>query len=367
MLRLYTNVAVVAAAALWSSAAPAQGEPYYFTCSTQISSGAITTVYSSGIFLAPYLPNSPREYAQAFKEFLIGQGLNAPYANCSTSATNEKAFRALDYSEEHALKMKARHRVVAWAPPSGQVVARGQKVTAPAKKPVEAAGSPTSPSRSSASEAQQAQTKSRAEYEAEFQAKLAAHEASVAEYKRKVAAREAEIARQQREHAQAQEQARRAQQAHAAKMTMFERVLEEQRQRQREYEAAEARHRKCVSGDQQACADIKAGKPALEQEVADAGEAKTSDDEARTCVTEPVVSASETWKNAMEAVVFNGCKTAVDVRVCLLRTGGWNCGMTLGLKPQDRWTWWSYETKGQIFWDARIAGSNEVLGSPGSD
>lgn len=97
---------------------------------------------------------------------------------------------------------------------------------------------------------------------------------------------------------------------------------------------------------------------------ADPGKAST-DDDARQCVTEPVVSNSKTWANAMQAVVFNGCQKAVDVRICFLRSGGqWNCGVQWAVQPQDKWTWWSTETGGQIFWDARTAGVNRPLGSP---
>lgn len=219
-----------------------------------------------------------------------------------------------------------------------------------------------------AADSAEARLAAREKREAEFQAKLAAHEATVAEYQRKVKAREAEIARQQAEHAAAQEKARQAKQAYAEEMTMFERVLEEQRRRQREYEAALALNNRCRDGDQAACAQIRAGGAGdAGNELADAGEAQTSDDEARNCVSRPVVSASTTWKGATQAVVFNGCLKPVDVRICLLRTGGWNCGMTNGLGPQDRWTWWSYESKGEIFWDARITGTNRPLASPGAD
>lgn len=216
----------------------------------------------------------------------------------------------------------------------------------------------------SAREAERARIAAREAREAEFQAKVAAHEASVAEYQRKVKAREDEIARQNAAHAAAQEKARLAKEAYAQKMTMFERVVEDQKRRHREYEAAVARNNRCRGGDQQACADIKAGKPALDEQLADAGEAKTSDDDARTCVAEPVVSESKTWKNALQAVVVNGCKAPVDVRICLLRTGGWNCSMVTGLQPQDRWAHWSYETGGEIFWDAKIADSDKQLASP---
>jgi hypothetical protein len=62
--------------------------------------------------------------------------------------------------------------------------------------------------------------------------------------------------------------------------------------------------------------------------------------------------------------VVNACPTAVDVRICLLREGGWNCGVQWGLKPQDKWAWWSFKASGEVFWDARVSGSDRPLASP---
>ena len=208
-----------------------------------------------------------------------------------------------------------------------------------------------------AREAEAVRQAAREQREAEFQAKVAAHEAKVAEYERKVAARNAEIARQNKEHEAAQDAAARKMEAHRRK-------LDEANRRQQEYFAAQRRHALCVNGDRQACADIDAGKPAMGEQLASNEEPKTSDDDARTCVSRPVVSASGTFKGQTAAVVFNGCKAAVDVRVCLLRTGGWNCGVKWGLKPQDRWTHTSFETQGEIFWDARMNGDDRPLNSP---
>jgi len=361
--RLRGCLAFTAAAVLWSG--PAAAKDLYFNCSTQISNGAVTTVYSSGIFLAPTAMYATRDYSEAFKQFLMGQGLRASYASCSTSQNVAKAFEFLDYSENFALKMKGRFKVVNWAPAGGQTVRRGDRDMSKSVARVDKTKSAPSQSRDQAETAPASGSgKTRAEYEAEYQTKLAAHEAKVAEYQRKLKAREQEIARQNAEHAAAQEEARKAQLAYRQKMTMFERVVEEQKRRQREYEAALARNNRCRDGDSRACAEIKAGKPALEEKLADAGEAKTSDDDARACVTEPVVSASTAFRGQTQAVVFNGCKTAVDVRICLLRTGGWNCGVTWGLKPQERWTHTTFQSQGGIFWDARMSGTNRPLASP---
>lgn len=364
MLRaLFGTVGFGVAAFFWASAAPAKD--IYFNCSTQISSGAVTTVYSSGIFRAPNSSYATRDFAQAFKELLSSQGLNAPYANCSTSDTTDKAFKWLDYSEEHALKMKARFKVVNWAPAGGQMIRRGDRVE-PQKsgtQPTEA--KPAVSKSTTATQPAPSAGKTRAEYEAGWQAKLQKYEAERKAWQAKIAAQKAEEERKRAAHAAAQEKARKVQQAYETKMTMFGRVLEEQKRRQREYEAALAQNNRCRDGDLQACTDIKAGRlTTAENKLAEAEKPKTSDDDARTCVTEPVVSASKTWKGAMQAVAFNGCKKPVDIRICLLRTGGWNCALQWGVKPQDRFTHSSFETQGEIFWDARVTGSNEALASP---
>lgn len=231
--------------------------------------------------------------------------------------------------------------------------------------PAKAADKEQLPPKQSTAEAERARVEAREAREAEFQAKMDAHKADVADYQQKVAAREAEIARQQREHDAAQDEAEKAMAAHEAKMEAHRRKLAEAERAREEWLAVKRRHDRCMGGDQQACKDMDAGKPATPEQLADAGEAKTSDDEARSCVTEPVVSASQTFKGQIQAVVFNGCKTAVDVRICLLRTGGWNCGATWGLQPQGRWTHTTFQSQGGVFWDARTTGTNRPLASPG--
>lgn len=146
-------------------------------------------------------------------------------------------------------------------------------------------------------------------------------------------------------------------------MEQNRREREEANRRQQEYFAAQRRHALCVGGDRKACADIEAGKPAMGEQLADAGEAST-DTDARRCVSSPVVGVDSTFRGSTRAAVTNGCDTAVDVRICLLRTGGWNCGVVWGLAPQESWSHTSFETDGQVFWDARVARSARPLGTP---
>ena len=203
--------------------------------------------------------------------------------------------------------------------------------------------------------------------EAEWQAELDKYASDKAAWEAKVAAQKAEQERQKAAHAAAQEEARKVQAAHDAKMEAHRRRLADAQRAREEWLAVKRRHDRCMGGDRRACEDMDAGKPIDEEQLASSEEPKTSDDDARTCVSRPVVSASGTFKGQTAAVVFNGCKTAVDVRVCLLRTRGWNCGVTWGLQPQDRWTHTSFETQGEVFWDARVSGSNEPLASPEGD
>ena len=195
--------------------------------------------------------------------------------------------------------------------------------------------------------------KTKAEYDAEFQLKQEKYERDLAEQRKKVE----EFERAKQDVALKKEEQRVAAQR---VLDQFKKEQEEHAQRLLEHQDAQRRYALCLAGDQSACAG--GGQPALAE--ADPGKAST-DDDARQCVTEPVVSSSKTWANAMQAVVFNGCRKAVDVRICFRRNGGtWNCGVQWGVQPQDKWTWWSTETGGEIFWDARTAGVSRPLGSP---
>lgn len=214
-----------------------------------------------------------------------------------------------------------------------------------------------------AQEAEAARKAAREQREAEFQAKLAEHDAQVANYERKVAEREAEIVRQKEQQAAAADVAAREIAAYRSKMEEHRAQVAEADRRKQEYEAEQRRYSLCVTGNGAACSAIAAGAPAAEKKVADAGKAST-DTDATQCVSSPVVGPSTTWKDAIAATVVNGCQTAVDVRVCLLREGGWNCGVNWGLQPQEKWVWWSFKASGEIFWDARVAGSSKALASP---
>jgi hypothetical protein len=61
----------------------------------------------------------------------------------------------------------------------------------------------------------------------------------------------------------------------------------------------------------------------------------------------------------------NGCDRPVDVRICLRRPEGWNCGMTSGLAPQESWSYSSFQATGEVFMDARVSGGRGGLAHPG--
>ena len=295
-----------------------------------------------------------------------GQGSRKSYCSKSTNLAYLEKERAELLGDSPAARQIAFTKAPVASKPADRsgLILSGSPFSQPSGAKTET--QPKAPA-ATADQPEVAASESREQREAEWQAKVAAHQAKVADYNRKVAEREAEIARQEKQQAEARDAAAREKAAYEAKMAAHRRELDAANRRQQEYFAAQRRHALCVNGDQKACAEIALGEPAMGDELAANDQPKTSDDDARTCVSRPVVSASSTFKGQTQAVVFNGCKTAVDVRICLLRSGGWNCGVAWGLKPQERWTHTSFETRGELFWDARMAGSNQSLASPGGN
>ena len=98
-------------------------------------------------------------------------------------------------------------------------------------------------------------------------------------------------------------------------------------------------------------------------EVKSKQEASTNTDATR-CVSSPELRLNDTFEGNTAAYVSNGCGTPVDVRICLMRDNGWNCGMKNGLTPQASWSWSSFRATGKVFMDARVSGSGRQLLSP---
>lgn len=194
--------------------------------------------------------------------------------------------------------------------------------------------------------------KTKAEYDAEFQLRQEKYERDLAAQKRKVE----EFEQAQRDIAQKKDEQRIAAQR---VLDQFKKEQAEHAQRMLEHQDAQRRYALCLAGDQSACAA--GGQPTLAK--AELGKASTDTDASR-CVTTPEVRTNVSYKGNTAASVVNGCGQPVDVRICLMTSRGWNCGMTMGLASQDQWSWSSMNATGQVFMDARVTGSSRAMASP---
>ncbi|RZA15076.1 MAG: hypothetical protein EOP93_17585 [Lysobacteraceae bacterium] len=137
-----------------------------------------------------------------------------------------------------------------------------------------------------------------------------------------------------------------------------------QRERERQAQQAEAQRQRDAADAQQRMADEQRRARERERAAAAATQSASTASDARTCVSAPVLQQNATFQGNTAASVVNGCGTPVDVRICLMRDTGWNCGMTNGLAPQASWSWSSFRVTGGVFMDARVTGSGRTLGSP---
>jgi hypothetical protein len=153
-----------------------------------------------------------------------------------------------------------------------------------------------------------------------------------------------------------------------------------EQQRQAEAAEAEARRKQELANAQAERDRLAAEKAKLEREIAQAKaerdrlaaektqrerESASTDTDANRCVTSPSLRENDTFQGNTAAYVSNGCSTPVDVRICLMKEGqGWNCGMTYGLAPQKSWSHSSFKATGQVFMDARVAGSTRKMAAP---
>lgn len=375
----FAAVVATAGTALAAAAqSPERGETNWAVCSFEVTEGthaarllfepfpisaemdsfpAIRERFEEEVGVASVLPGY-----EPFRDVTIG---SANVNTCEVFASKEEALDG--FARQRAARGVRFTEVVQWAP-ADEVT--GLAASAPATTPAtddragEAGETPAladAAAEGANAAAREAEELARREVEetarlnreaAEFAARqVAENEAARRKGEADRKAYEASLARVERER-EAYEQA----------MEQNRREREEAQRQLLEYNAARQRHQLCVAGDRRACADIEAGRPAL----AAAGkpqEASTEQDATR-CVSSPVVSPDPAFKGSTQAVVVNGCETAVDVRVCLLRTGGWNCAVTWGLEPQARWAHTSFESDGQVFWDARVSTSSRALARP---
>ena len=285
------------------------------------------------------------------------------YGGCNVEESEKDAVWRRGVFTEHDPNFPKTLVEVTWTGPIAKpknAVATDRKGDKASKTPADAAAAQKDAGPSAAELA----AERRAEAERRFQEKQAKYEADMKAWQAELDEQKAEEERKQ-----AKLQAAKAEAAKA--LATFEEQQEAHRKEREKYaqlllehHSAQQRRALCAVGDKAACAAVDKPVAAAAQNVA--GKAST-DTDARQCVSEPVVSDSKVWKNALQAVVTNGCPAAVDVRICFLRNGGkWNCGVQWGVQPQDQWTWWSTETAGEIFWDARTSGSSRQLGSPQS-
>jgi hypothetical protein len=90
----------------------------------------------------------------------------------------------------------------------------------------------------------------------------------------------------------------------------------------------------------------------------------STDDDANRCITTPETKLNASFKGNTAASIINGCGQSVDVRICLMTTKGWNCGVTWGLASQQKWSFSSFNATGPVFVDARVSRSPRALASP---
>lgn len=202
----------------------------------------------------------------------------------------------------------------------------------------------TKPSKSAAQLAAEEAAARRAEREAEFQRKQAQYERGLAEHQRQIA-----------EYEQAKAAVARQNEANRAKA---EKARAEFQQQTEAHEAEVARYESEVAAQQvRANFDRRNG---LGQ-----GNRASTEDDANRCVSSAELHVDDTFKGNTAAYVVNGCGQAVDLRICLMtEVKGWNCGVIWGVASQSRRSHSSFHATGQVFVDARVAGSNRPLASP---
>lgn len=96
------------------------------------------------------------------------------------------------------------------------------------------------------------------------------------------------------------------------------------------------------------------------------GEPSTDWDPNR-CVSSPELKQDDTFKGNTSATITNGCPQKVDVRICLKRAGGWNCGVKWGVPPQSTAAYSSFQATGEVFVNARSSGTSKPLAHPAGE
>lgn len=93
------------------------------------------------------------------------------------------------------------------------------------------------------------------------------------------------------------------------------------------------------------------------------GQAST-DYDANRCISNPRLVENDTFRGSTSATITNDCDDTIDVRIYLMRSGGWNCGVRWGVEPGEDASYSSFQATGEVFVDARVADSDLPLAKP---
>ncbi len=321
----------------------------FVICSSQDSSSGRTIVYVGEPVHGSY------DDIPEFKRAFIGEveqryGIHLGYSGCSTADTPKQAKEGFDYQTDYATRHDAGVVVVKWSGDRGQdwssVVQEPSSEPDPAKDSSSVSEAPADEAASTSTHVKKTNAQADAEFaaaQAQYNREMAEHQKQVDDYKR------AQDDFQRRKTEQ-QTAAQRALASHDADMAAHQEVL-------RQHEAEVAAYKAEVEGAaNQVRADF--------DKRNNLGKASTETD-ANICVTSPELQQDAAFKGNTAASVVNGCGKPVDIKICLMRDpGGWNCGVSWGVQPQSKWSYSSFHATGQVFVDARTAGSSKQLASP---
>jgi hypothetical protein len=307
-------------------------------------------VYVSSINQTTYA-DTESDPTERWRDFLAQKVKlsDRPWGGCNTEKSEADANWRRGVFLEQDPNFPPKNMVeLEWTMPPAKLAKKGSKpASAKPVKEAKPAPVPAEPKKSAAQIDAEERAARAAEREAEFQRKHEEYERGVAERNRQVEeydrAKEA-MARKQAEQKAAVDQAAaeyaQRMEAHSAEAERYE----------SEREAAAAKLR--------ADFDARHGLGQSKKEEA------STDTDANRCVTTAETQLNATFKGNTAASVVNGRGQPVDLRICLMSTKGWNCGVTWGLASQAKWSYSSFNATGQVFVDARVSGSSKPLASP---
>ena len=331
-LRMRKMWAALAGATALLIPAQAQADANYGYCSAIVTG---SDYQMTPIFAVPDLGDY-QSLQRLFERFAERKFDRTPgYVNCNGFDTEEEASR-MRATHVSNLALQGKNAFLLEGFPDYL-----REVMDP--RPARKSSSTTTSKEEAKSESLAPPRKTKADYDAEFAVKQAAYERELAEQQRKVE----EFEQAKRDLAQRQsDQKAAAQQA-----------LNQHADAMRQHDAVVAKYQEEVRVAAQASllADF--------DKRHNLGKAST-DTDANRCVTTPETQQNVSFKGNTAASVVNGCGQPVDVRICLMTSDGWNCGVTYGLAGQAKWSWSSMNATGQVFMDARVTGSSRAMASP---